>query len=95
MSIFNNRTAAGMPFVAQANMSGPIKFSDPYAPGPVLVPVPVVPGKDFVFSPYGTWAVPGPNMKVGYMQNWNFVIEQQVLAICWCGRRMWDPRGPS
>ncbi len=80
MSIFNNRTAGGMPFVKQANMSGPFKFSDPYAGGPVLEPVPVVPGKDFVFSKYGTWAIPGPNMKVGYMQNWNFVVEQQVFG---------------
>ena len=78
MSIFNNRTAAGQPFVAQSVLNGPYQLSDPYAGGPILDPTPVVPGKDFVFTPYGTWGVQGPDLKVGYMQNWNFVVEQQL-----------------
>ena len=78
MSIFNNRTAAGQPFVVQENLTGPFKFSDPYSGRAVLEPTPVVPGKEFQFSPYGTWAVPGTNMKAGYLQNWNFVVEQQL-----------------
>lgn len=78
MSIFNNRTAAGQPFVAQSVVNGPVQLSDPYAGGPILNPSPVVPGKDFQFTPYGTWGLQGPDLKVGYMQNWNFVIEQQL-----------------
>jgi hypothetical protein len=79
MSIFNNRTAAGAPFVRQSLLNGPYQLSDPYAGGEILDPTPVVPGKDFVFPAYGTWAIPGRDMRVGYMQNWNFVVEQQVF----------------
>ncbi|HUQ92360.1 MAG TPA: carboxypeptidase regulatory-like domain-containing protein [Bryobacteraceae bacterium] len=78
MSIFNNRTAAGQPFVAQSVLNGPFQLSNPYAGGPILDPTPVVPGKDFQFTPYGTWGLQGPDLRVGYMQNWNFVIEQQL-----------------
>ncbi|MBM3738864.1 MAG: TonB-dependent receptor [Acidobacteria bacterium] len=78
MSIFNNRTAAGQPFVAQSVLNGPYRLSDPYAGGPILDPTPIVPGKEFVFTPYGTWGLQGPDLKVGYMQNWNFVVEQQL-----------------
>ncbi|MFN0105900.1 MAG: carboxypeptidase regulatory-like domain-containing protein [Bryobacteraceae bacterium] len=78
MSIFNNRTAAGQPFVAQSVVNGPVQVSNPYGSRPTLDPSPVVPGKDFQFTPYGTWGLQGPNLKVGYMQNWNFVIEQQL-----------------
>jgi len=80
MSIFNNRTAAGAPFVRQSLLNGPFQLSDPYRGGEVLDPTPVVPGRDFVFPAYGTWAIPGKDMRVGYMQNWNFVIERQVLG---------------
>ncbi len=80
MSIFNNRTAAGQPFVAQSVLNGPYRLSDPYAGGAILDPTPVVPGKEFVFTPYGTWGLQGPDLKVGYMQNWNFVIEQQLSS---------------
>ncbi len=78
MSIFNNRTAAGQPFVAQSVLNGPYRLSDPYAGGPILDPTPVVPGKEFAFTPYGTWGLQASDLKVGYMQNWNFVIEQQL-----------------
>lgn len=77
MSIFNNRTAAGQPFVAQSVLNGPYQLSDPYAGGEILNPTPIVPGSDFRFTDYGTWGLQAPNLKVGYMQNWNFVIEQQ------------------
>ncbi|HEU0121553.1 MAG TPA: carboxypeptidase regulatory-like domain-containing protein [Bryobacteraceae bacterium] len=78
MSIFNNRTAAGQPFVQQSLLNGPFQLSDPYAGGAILNPSPVVPGKEFQFTPYGTWGLQSPDLKVGYMQNWNFVIEQQL-----------------
>jgi len=80
MGIFNNRTAAGQPFVAQSVVNGPFQLSDPYAGGPILDPTPVVPGKDVRFTPYGTWGLQGPDLKVGYMQSWNFVIEQQLAG---------------
>ncbi|MCC6587963.1 MAG: TonB-dependent receptor [Bryobacterales bacterium] len=80
MSIFNNRTAAGAPFVRQSLLNGPYQLSNPYAGTEVLDPTPVVPGRDFVFPAYGTWAIPGNNMRVGYMQNWNFVVERQLTG---------------
>lgn len=78
MSIFNNRTAAGQPFVAQSVLNGPYQLADPYAGGAILNPNPIVPGPDFQFTPYGTWGLQAPDLKVGYMQNWNFVIEHQL-----------------
>lgn len=77
-AIMNNRSAQGEPFVRQASINGPLSLSDPYAGGPVLDPSPTVPGPGFEFRPYGTWAVPGRDIRTGYMQNWNLIVEQQL-----------------
>lgn len=78
MAIFNNRTAAGQPFVAQSVINGPYQLADPYSGGAILDPTPVVPGQGFRFTPYGTWGLQASDLRVGYMQNWNFVVEQQL-----------------
>ena len=78
MSIFNNRTAGGEPFVRSAFYTGPLSLSNPFGSAEPLNPAPIIPGPNFQFTPYDTWAIPGKNMVAGYMQNWNFVIEQQV-----------------
>ncbi len=80
MSIFNNRSAAGEPFVKSSLQVGPVDLSNPYGQGPVLDPTPIVPGKEFVFSAAPTWALPGQNIVAGYMQNWNLVVERQVAS---------------
>jgi len=80
MSIFNNRTAAGEPFVRSALFNGPVQLSNPYGAAPVLDPTPVVPGPDFAFSAFPTWAIPGQNIVAGYMQNWNFILERQFFS---------------
>jgi hypothetical protein len=38
------------------------------------------PDSSFVFTPYSTWAVPSKFMPAPYMQNWNLIVERQVLA---------------
>jgi hypothetical protein len=80
MSIFNNRSAAGEPFVKSALFVGPVDLVNPFGSGPVLDPTPIVPGKDFVFSAAPTWALPGQSIVAGYMQNWNVVVERQFAS---------------
>jgi hypothetical protein len=64
--------------VRQASMVGPLSLSNPYGTGEVLDPSPIVPGPEFQFRPYGTWAVPSRDMRTGYLQNWNLVLEHQL-----------------
>jgi hypothetical protein len=78
--MINDHTASGEPFARNVNFSGPVQLSNPYGSGPVFDPVAFVPGKDYVFTLYSTWAIPGTNIVTAYMQNWNFVIEQQLLG---------------
>lgn len=77
-AIMNNRSAQGEPFVRQSTLVGPISMSNPYGTGEVLDPSPIVPGPEFQFRPYGTWAVPGRDIRTGYLQNWNLVLEHQL-----------------
>jgi hypothetical protein len=75
--IFNNRSAQAEPFIVQSILTATGTLSDPYSGGPVLEPVLPNPGRDFVFRPYSTWAVPARDMVAGYMHNWNVVLERQ------------------
>jgi outer membrane receptor protein involved in Fe transport len=77
-AIIDNRSAQGEPFVTQVSLAATNSLVNIYGSDPPLDPSPVVPGKDFVFHPYGTWAVPSRDMRTGYMQNWNFIVEQQL-----------------
>ena len=38
------------------------------------------PDSSFVFTPYSTWAVASKFMPNPYMQNWNLIVERQVLS---------------
>lgn len=77
--ITNNHTAVGQPFVYSGSIAGPALLSNPYGSGPPLdSAVPPIPTRSFVFSPYGTWAIPAPDMRPGYMQNWNLILERQI-----------------
>ncbi|MBS1813305.1 MAG: TonB-dependent receptor [Acidobacteria bacterium] len=75
----NNRVGAGQPFVNQRVLTGPVQMSDPYNGGPVLDPTPPTSiDPNFVFTPYGSYALPSTNMPTPYMQNWNLILEQQI-----------------
>ncbi|MEO7650906.1 MAG: hypothetical protein ABIZ80_10605, partial [Bryobacteraceae bacterium] len=78
--VVNNRVGSGEPFIRSVSLNGPVKPSDPYNGGPILDPVPLVPDKDFVFTRYTTWALPAKDMPSSYMQNWNMIVERQLLA---------------
>lgn len=80
MSIFNNRSMQAEPFIQQAILTAPGNLSNPYGSGPSLDPSAQNPSRDFRFRPYGTWAVPSRDIVAGYLQNWNLVVEQQVLS---------------
>ena len=77
-AIIDNRSAQGEPFVTQVSLVAANSLANIYGSDPPLDPSPVVPGKDFMFHPYGTWAVPSRDIRTGYMQNWNFMVEQQL-----------------
>ncbi len=81
-SILNNRTAQGEPFVRQANFVGPFQLSDPYAGGPVLDPSPIIPGPEFRFNRFGTWALPARDIPTGYMQqlSHDFLLRAAYVA---------------
>src|SRR5581483_4681619 len=79
MSIINNRVGSGEPFIHAVSLNGPLPLSDPYQGGLILNPTPIVPDKNFTFTRYTTWALPAKDMPSGYMQNWNFIVERQIL----------------
>lgn len=73
-----NRSLVSEPYLRQFVLTYPEGgLSNPYAGQEPLDPKAVRAGKDFEFTPYGTWSLPSPNLVAGYMQNWNFVIERQ------------------
>ncbi|MFB3827852.1 MAG: TonB-dependent receptor domain-containing protein [Bryobacteraceae bacterium] len=78
MGLFYNRTIQGQPWVADATLVGPLSFSDPYAGGPVVDPDNYKPDRNGSFLNYSTYAVPTRNMRAGYMQNWNLVLEREL-----------------
>ena len=80
VGILNNRVGAGEPFVRLVVKTGPASLSDPYAGGAVLDPLPLNPDSSFVFTPYSTWALASRSLPAPYMQNWNLIVERQVLG---------------
>lgn len=80
MAISNNRSMQAEPFLRQAVLTGQGTLSNPYENGPILDPSAQRPSSDFVFRPYNTWAIPSRDMITPWMQNWNFVVEQQFGA---------------
>ena len=75
-----NHAADAQPFVSDASLVGPLPLSNPYLGTTGVDPVGYTPTKDVVFRPGGTYAVPSPNIRPGYVQNWNFVVEREVQA---------------
>ncbi|HTM51638.1 MAG TPA: TonB-dependent receptor, partial [Bryobacteraceae bacterium] len=80
MGVANNRIGSGEPFIRSVSLNGPVKLSDPYNGRPILDPTPLVPDKSFAFTPYSTWAVLSKYMPSSYVQNWNLIVERQILA---------------
>ena len=79
-AIVMNRSAQGQPFVNQLSITGRVSLSSPNGTAPPLNPSPIVPGTNVGFLPYGTWAIPSRDIRTGYMQNWNVVIEHQLTG---------------
>ncbi|MBM3739166.1 MAG: TonB-dependent receptor [Acidobacteria bacterium] len=78
--IINNRVGSGEPFIRLFDFIGPLDVDRPYGSGPVFDPSPLLPDRNFRFSNYTTWAVPAREMPSAYMQNWNLILERQVLG---------------
>jgi hypothetical protein len=73
-----NHTIQAQPFEAQAVLNGPVQLANPYGSAPPIDPVNFTPSSDLVFRSNGTYAVPSSNLRPGYVQNWNFVLEREV-----------------
>ncbi len=80
MNIFNNRSMQAEPFLRQAVLTNQGILSDPYRGDAVLDPSAQKPDATFRFRPYNTWAIPTKQMITPWMQNWNFVLEQQLTG---------------
>ena len=78
MGIFNNRSASAEPFIRQVLLTAPGSLANVYGSRPLVDPTAITNTKDFVFTPYVTYAVPGNGMRTGYLQNWNLVVEHQL-----------------
>ncbi len=78
MGLFFNRTIQGQPWVADATLIGPLRLSDPYAGGPIVEPDQYKAERNLEFRDFSTYAVPTPDMRAGYMQNWNLVLEREL-----------------
>ena len=78
-NIFNT-VIQGMPWTTQATLQGPLQLSNPYAGGPPLDPVGYTPSSSVVFPNYLAYQVPTREMKPGYVQSWNFVVEHQLRS---------------
>ena len=75
-----NTVIQGLPWTPQATLQGPLQLSNPYAGGAVLNPVGFTPSSGLVFPNYLAYQVPGRNMRPGYVQSWNAVIERQLRS---------------
>ena len=80
MGLFYNRTIQGQPWVADATLVGPLPLSDPYRGGALVEPDNYTPDRNGNFLDFATYAVPTRDMRAGYMQNWNLVLERELPA---------------
>jgi hypothetical protein len=80
MGLFYNRTIQGQPWVADATLVGPLPLSDPYKGGALVEPDNYTPDRNGNFLDFATYAVPTREMRAGYMQNWNLVLERELPA---------------
>jgi hypothetical protein len=70
----------GMPWAYQVSLVGPLSFSDPFSGGPVLDPIGYKVSRDVVFPNYSAYTCPTRDMRPGYLQNWNLVLERQLRS---------------
>ncbi len=78
MGLFYNRTIQGQPWVADATLVGPLPLSDPYRGGALVEPDKYTADRNGNFLDFATYAVPTREMRAGYMQNWNLVLEREL-----------------
>jgi hypothetical protein len=76
-----NRTVQGQPWVEDATLSGPLSLSRPYGSAPPLEPVGYKPNPRIPIRDFSTYAVPTKDMRAGYLQNWNLVLEREFRGV--------------
>jgi outer membrane receptor protein involved in Fe transport len=80
MGLMYNRTIQGQPWVNDATLVGPLQLSNPYGSDPLLDPVSYKPERNLVLRDFSTYAVPTRDMRAGYLQNWNLVLERELRS---------------
>ncbi|MEO7650351.1 MAG: hypothetical protein ABIZ80_07770, partial [Bryobacteraceae bacterium] len=78
--LFYNRIAQGPPWIDDATLNGVLKFSDPFAGAPPLEPETYKATSAYPFRDFSTYAGPTDQMRAGYVQNWNLVVERELPA---------------
>jgi len=76
-----NRTVQGQPWVEDATLIGPLSLSNPFGAAPPLEPVGYKPNPDAEIRDFSTYAIPTRDMRAGYLQNWNLVIEREFQGV--------------
>ncbi|MBM3740619.1 MAG: TonB-dependent receptor [Acidobacteria bacterium] len=80
-----NRTVQGQPWVEDATFNGMLSLSNPYGAAPVLQPVGYEPDPRIPIRDFSTYAAPTRDMRAGYLQNWNLVLEREIRGV-WVAR---------
>lgn len=80
-----NRTVQGQPWVEDATFSGMLSLSNPYGSAAPLQPVGYKPDPRTPIRDFSTYAIPTRDMRAGYLQNWNLVLEREFRAV-WLAR---------
>ena len=79
-SILYNNVTQGLPWASQVTLTGPLSFSDPFSGGPILDPAGYKIVPNVAFPDYTAFSAPTRQMRPGYLQNWNLVLERQLRS---------------
>jgi hypothetical protein len=75
-----NSVIQAQPWSDSVALVGPLRFSDPYSGGPPLDPEGYSPQSSLIFRDNSGYNVPTRDIRSGYTQTWNFVLEHQLAA---------------
>jgi carboxypeptidase family protein len=75
-----NRTIQTQPWIDDATLTGPLQFSNPYGSGTPLDPKNYKAASNQIFRAFSTYAIPSPQIRPGYTQNWNLVMEREIVS---------------
>jgi hypothetical protein len=78
MMISSNRGVQAPPWVNQFSLGASGYLSNPYGTGTPISIEHTTPPTNVPFLPYSTFAIPTQQIRPGYVQSWNLVVERQL-----------------